>query len=219
LTVNLVSVDQIHKASLEESNPFATEEAWVDNVAQAQAAGGSEEGITSVSEDPTLVNAGLTELDTGVSTLNGKTQNGQTPSAPASADVGAGNTAADEQWDRTVSASEDPLAESFEMVPRDPAETETPSVPAPTTSTQSWAEDTPVEAPVTPAEARGAPVNGSDGFHEVHHGRGGRGRGSFGDRGGHRRGPRGDGRGRGGFHRPRGDRGGRGGGYRGRANQ
>ena len=136
----------------------------------------------------------------------------ETLQAPAAASTGdeAANAAAENQWDTKAPGSEDPLAESFEMVPRDPAETESPSVPAPIQSTQSWADD------AAEMEASGATMNGNDGFHEVHHRSGGRGRGGFhGDnRGGFRgRGPRGEGRGRGrgGF---RGDRGGEG--YRGR---
>ena len=122
------------------------------------------------------------------------------------------------------------------MVPQDPAETESPAVPAPNNNTQSWADDTPepvapepaapepaapeLAAPVTAPVATPA-ANGNDGFHEVHHGRGGRGRGGFqGEgRGGYRGrgGPRGEGRGRSGrgrggdgSYRPRGR-----GGYRG----
>jgi hypothetical protein len=100
------------------------------------------------------------------------------------------------------------LSESFEMVPRDPAETETPHIAAPVTSTQSWADDTP-----EPQATSGA-VSGGDGFQEVNAGRGGRGRGGFqGEargqyRGRGRGGPRGDfrgrGRGRGEFRGPRG---------------
>lgn len=102
------------------------------------------------------------------------------------------------------------------MVPRDPAETETPHVAAAVTSTQSWADDTP-----EPSAAPAAATSGDDGFSQVQHNRGGRGRGGHqgGERGGYRGrgrgGPRGDfrGRGRGG----RGDfRGGRGG-FRGAA--
>jgi hypothetical protein len=135
------------------------------------------------------------------------------PLAPAASSIepGAANAAAEEQWDKQATGGDDPLSESFEMVPRDPAETENPHVAAPVTSTQSWADDTP-EPQATPGAA-----TGGDGFHEVtHHNRGGRGRGGHqgegrgGFRGRGRGGPRGDfrggrGRGRGEF------RGGRGG--------
>lgn len=132
-----------------------------------------------------------------------------TSNVPAGSSIGAG--AANEaggDWDKPTSGSDDPLAESFEIVPRDPAETETPAAPAAVNLTQSWADDTPDAAPAAPAAA-------NDGFHEVHHNRGGRGRGGFGGRG--RGGPRGDFRGRG-RGRGRGDgfRGApRGGGFRG----
>lgn len=139
-----------------------------------------------------------------------------TPSAPAasSVDAGAANLAGGD-WDKPGPGSDDQLTESFEIVPRDPAETETPAAPAAVNLTQSWADDTPETAPAASAAA-------NDGFHEVHHNRGrgrggqqGEGRGGFGGRG--RGGPRGDFRGRG-RGRGRGDgfRGGpRGGGFRG----
>ncbi|KAJ9641881.1 hypothetical protein H2201_003729 [Coniosporium apollinis] len=235
---------QIKKIITQEA-PFAAEEAWVDDVAQAEpaapeaapqieddtaAADGSAADTTTAStssqtlptSDPTVVNAGLTEMDTQtLAVTNGDAEEPEAPSAPAagSVDDGAANAAASEQWDAKASGSDDPLAESFEMVPRDPAETETAATPAEPASTQSWADDTPTE----PASTEAAPAtSGGDGFHEVHHARGGRGRGGFqGEhRGGYRGrgGPRGEGRGRGGFRGDRGDgfRGGRGrGGFRG----
>ncbi|KAF2180213.1 hypothetical protein K469DRAFT_730223 [Zopfia rhizophila CBS 207.26] len=193
-----VTYGQIKKASLEDA-PFAAEEAWVDDVAQSQAAAPDSEATTAVASDPTVANAGLSELNTGVSSLNGGADATETPSAhPASSvDAGAANAAAEEQWDSKPLGSDDPLAESFEMVPRDPAETESPAAAAPISSVQSWADDTPEPASATtPASA-----NGNDGFHEVHHSRGGRGRGGFQGEG------RGSFRGRG---SPRSDRGGRG---------
>jgi hypothetical protein len=161
--------------------------------------------------DPTIANAGLNELDT-TQTLpiitNGTEHTSEldTPSAPAATSIqeGAGNAAAEEQWDTKV-PGEAGMEESFEMIPRDPAETEAPHAPAEVTSTQSWADDTPtpgetswaMEPPVTAT----APATENDGFSEVHHGnRGGRGRGGAEQRGGYRGrgGPRGDGyRGRG----------------------
>ncbi|KAF2660833.1 hypothetical protein K491DRAFT_674457 [Lophiostoma macrostomum CBS 122681] len=214
-----VTYGQIKQAALEEA-PFAAEEAWAEDVAQAQPAPPESETTTT---DPTVANAGLTEITTGVTTLNG-TVEADTPSAPpaASVDTGAANAAAEEQWDKQPSSADDPLAESFEMVPRDPAEVETAPSTAPITSTQSWADDTPdptSAAPTAPASG------GDDGFSPVQHHRGGRGRGDFGGRGRGFRGGRGGerggyrgrgGRGRGGDYRggPRGSgpRGGRGGG-------
>ena len=172
-----------------------------------------ESEATGVPTDPTVANAGLTEIE-GAASLNGGATAEEASNAPptGSVDGGAANAAADDQWDRQATGSDDPLAESFEMVPRDPLETETPAAPAPNNSTQSWADESHESAPSsTPVPA------GNDGFHEVHHNRG-RGRGGFqgegrgGFRGG-RGGPRGDGRGRG---RGRGDFRGRGrGGFRG----
>lgn len=193
--INISTDSQVKQAALEEA-PFAAEEAWVDDVAQSQPAPPETEAHETIS-DPTITNAGLTELDAGATDIT-KTAEDEKSAAPAasSTEPEAANAAAEEQWDKQPTAGDDPLSESFEMIPRDPAETETPHVAAPVTSTQSWADDTPEPA------ATSAPAN--DGFSEVHHNRGGRGRGGHpgGDRGGYR------GRGRGG---PRGDfRGGRG---------
>ena len=204
---------QVKQAALDEA-PFAAEEAWVDEVAQAQPTAPETEEAVS---DPTVINAGLTEIDAGIAPVDGGADV-QASNAPAASSIepGAANAAAEAQWDKQASGGDDPLSESFEIVPRDPAETETPHVAAPVTSTQSWADDTP-----EPQATAGGAAAGGDGFHEVHHARGGRGRGGHqgegrgGYRGRGRGGPRGDfrggrgGRGRGDF---RGDfRGGRGG--------
>lgn len=116
-----------------------------------------------------------------------------TPSAPAATSIqeGAGNAAAEEQWD-SKAPGDVGLEESFEMV-QAPTETVTPvETPAAVTSTPSWADDTPAEVP--------APAPENDGFSEVVHNNRGRGRGGSEQRGGYRGrgGPRGDGyRGRG----------------------
>ena len=199
------------QAALEEA-PFAAEEAWVDEVAQHQAAPPEAEAVS----DPTITNAGLTEIDAGAKPV---TEAAAEPSdAPAASNVGgdSANAAAQAQWDKQPTGSDDPLTESFEMVPRDPAETETPHVPAAANSTQSWADDAPEQS-----SAPAGPAAGNDGFSEVHHNRGGRGRGGHagGDRGGYRGRGRGGPRGefRGGRGRGRGEfRGGRGG-FRGAA--
>jgi hypothetical protein len=123
-------------------------------------------------------------------------------------DAGAANEAAAEGWDAKLSAPGEG-ADSWIEIPRDPAETETglAATPEDVNAKESWADDHPVSVPSGPA-ANGAP-GGNDGFREVHHSRGGRGRG--GHQGDYVRG--GGFRGRGGY---RGDRGGEGGGYRGR---
>lgn len=195
------------QAALEEA-PFAAEEAWVDEVAQAQSAPPETEVSEPVS-DPTITHAGLTELDDVAADAAVAEKEVSNAPAASSIEPEAANAAAEAQWDKQASGADDPLSESFEMVPRDPAETETPHVAAPVTSTQSWADDTP-EPQATPGAA-----SGGDGFHEVHHTRGGRGRGGHpgegrgGFRGRGRGGPRGDfrgnrGRGRGEFRGPRG---------------
>ncbi|KAL1636926.1 hypothetical protein SLS56_001023 [Neofusicoccum ribis] len=210
-----VSYAQVKQASIEDA-PFAAEEAWVEKVAEAEAAG--EEDAT-VGTDPTIAHAGLTELDATAPTANGDPAAESSAVPSASVDDTAANAAGADQWDTKVPGSDDPLAESFEMVPRDPTETEAVHEPAPAASTQSWAEDTSTAAAAVAAEP--APAPNGDGFQEVPTTRGGRGRGNYqGERRGGFRGRgglRGEGRGRGGF---RGEGRGRGGfrGGRGRDN-
>jgi hypothetical protein len=213
-----IAVDaHIRQASLDyckvASNEFPNE----DTLPTAQ-----EESSVPVASDPTLVHAGLTELGDGPTT-NGEavptessmtTQQGEVHSEAA-------NAAAESQWDTKMAASSDGPDGWMEVVPtpRNPEETETgfDATPAAMSMTQSWADDQPVPNPA-PAAAAPAPVNGNDGFREVHHSRGSRGRGGISaERGAYRgRGHRGEGggyRGRGGH---RGDRGGERGGFRGR---
>lgn len=132
----------------------------------------------------------------------------EAPSVPqqSTIDAGAANEAAETHWDGKLSASAE-TTEEWVQVPRDPAETDTgvAATPAAATGTQSWADDHPESAPVSSEPATTAGAGRGDGFHEVHHSRGGRGRGGYrarGDFGGYRgRGFRGDrgSRGRGGY--------------------
>ncbi|MCJ1463025.1 hypothetical protein MMC07_001629 [Pseudocyphellaria aurata] len=215
------------KASAFEHAPYAAEEAWAEEVAQAEPVSPSpEEPSTPVGTDPTVAHAGLTEIEAEIEqpTPNGHASHVETSTVPdaSNIDAGAANAAAESNWQAKLSASGESGPDGWIEVARDPAETDTglAATPAAMTSTQSWAEDVPVE-PISPPEANSSPtaVNSGDGFHEVSH-RGGRGRGgSQGDyRGSNGRGNRGyrGNRGREGFRGDRGDRGGGEGGYRGR---
>lgn len=144
------------------------------------------------------------------------------------------NQAAESAWDNNgaTAGTEENLGGSFEMVPRDPSETENPHEPAMQTSTNSWADEsndaaaalssTQTSTPqpnsnsawAEPAEGAAA-TPADDGFHEVERrGRGGhRGDGQQRGRGRGRGGRGGEHRGRGGF---RGERRGGGEGGRGR---
>ncbi len=151
----------------------------------------------------------MTEIDAVEPTTNGLSNHVDNPQVPdaASIDVGAGNAAAETGWDVKASATSEP--NDWVEVPRDPAETDTghAATPAAMTGTQSWAEDVPSEQP--PAYAQPPQAETADGFHEVHHNRGGRGRGGQGEHRGGNRGGRG-------FRGDRGEGGGRGrGGHRG----
>ena len=193
--------------------PYAAEEAWAEEVAQSEPAPPSAEDVSpAVGSDPTVIHAGLTEIDDQAElATDGVSSHVQTPTVPEASniDAGAANAAAETHWEAKLSASAESGPDGWIEVARDPAETDTglDATPAGMTSTQSWAEDVPSE----PTPAAAAPpvaqptTNGGDGFHEVHHGRG---RGRNGSQGDYR----GGNRGRGGY---RGDRGGDGG-YRGR---
>lgn len=204
--------------------PYAAEEAWAEEVAQSEPAPpAAEEPPTQAGTDPTIAHAGMTEIDAGTEPMVNGDSHVDTPTVPEASniDAGAANAVAGTNWDASV----DQGADGWVEVPRDPAETDTgvAATPAAMTGTQSWAEDIPTEMPAPAASAAEPKVSGGDGFHEVHHGRGGRGRnGSQSEhRGGHRggrsfrgdRGGEGGHRGRGGY---RGDRGGGEGGHRGR---
>jgi hypothetical protein len=144
--------------------------------------------------DPTIVNAGLTELQDPTLSVQASQTNGVTEAAashtvdfsaaPSQTSVGdAANPLAENTWDAQGSTilSASATADGWVEVPRDPQETDT-GIEATTASahaTNSWAEDVPVAGP-TPA------VEANDGFEQVvHHqrqnstrgGRGGRGRG------------------------------------------
>ena len=187
---------------------YAAEEAWAEEVAQSEPApptaqetpiqeATSEEPSLPAS-DPTVVHAGLTEIDAELQlAMNGISNHVDTPTVPEASniDAGAANAAAETNWEAKVPDSGASGPDSWVEVPRDPNETETGTVstPAAVTNTQSWAEDVPNEPAVKPIPSAPAAASGNDGFHEVHHSRG-RGRGNGGG-------------GRGGY---RGDRGGRG---------
>ncbi|KAF1811149.1 hypothetical protein P152DRAFT_399946 [Eremomyces bilateralis CBS 781.70] len=153
----------------------------------------------TIGTDPTVANAALTEIEDATTVIpNGTHEEAlaaeTSPVLEQTRTAIEGNAAAEETWngDR-VTGSDDPLAESYLMVSRDSTDTEpsNPTVAAPA-QTLAWADDSPDQ------QQQFQPASG-DGFHEVHHGRGGRGRGGAGGerRGGHR--GRGDGRGRGGY--------------------
>ncbi|KAI1269413.1 hypothetical protein F5Y18DRAFT_422363 [Xylariaceae sp. FL1019] len=173
------------------------------------------ESTAPVESDPTIVHAGLTEIDTTGATApmtNGHGESSPQSAFPTNADVtdNAANAAGENEWDTNNTMSASITQEDWVQVPRDPTETETgvTATPAAPSNVQSWADEQPDSVPQasTPAEA-------NDGFHQVHRNRPrgheregsfrGRGRGDY--RGGHRggfhegRGGRGRGRGRGGM--------------------
>lgn len=184
--------------------------------AQAPADAGAEAEAEPVIEipasDPTIAHAGLTEL--GAQPNGTATEQEADITSPVQASTGdaMSNLAG------AATGGEESLDESFEMVPRDPTETETPHEPAMQNSTTSWADDAaaaaepsvPVISQSSTPKPQSAAVNtasapADDGFLEVERKRGGH-RGGRGDGEG-----RGRGRGRGGYRGERGGDRGRGG--------
>ncbi len=99
-----------------------------------------------ISTDPTIANAGLTEIDEPVTAAltNGHTQSAfENPGHPQNTGFGNGaaNAAAEANWDTNeLSASQEWIE-----VPRDATETETglAATPAAPANVQSWADDQP----------------------------------------------------------------------------
>ncbi|KAJ9300890.1 hypothetical protein DTO271G3_2054 [Paecilomyces variotii] len=214
-----VSYGKVKQAS-EEYAPAPVEGAWTEEAPAAE---------TTPASDPTLANAGATELQDSSVAVQSATSSGfadsaasqpeQTSAAPPQTIAEDGANAQAHSWDPQASDSlaASTNADGWVEVPRDPTETDTgiQNTPAAVHGSNNWAEDVP-KPTAAPAKGEG------DGFEPVvHHqrqpsqrGRGrGRGRGD-GFRG---RGGRGEFRGRG---RGRGEvRGGRGrGGFGGQQN-
>ncbi|KAK0269009.1 hypothetical protein LTR35_015104 [Friedmanniomyces endolithicus] len=151
-----VRYSQIRKVSSEDT-PFQTEEAWIDSVAEANAAvseeqqhqqnptGGEADTTAPAASDPTLVNAGLTELDApqtnGVPATN---HDKLTTPANASAGDEAGNLAGD-RWDTGAGAQQDAMGgdEGYEIIPRPNDEVD---IPAPSSATAPAAATAPAPA-------------------------------------------------------------------------
>ncbi|GAB7365374.1 hypothetical protein MBLNU230_g6452t1 [Neophaeotheca triangularis] len=150
-TALAVSYAQIKKASMDHA-PFQAEEDWVDSVAQATASSNQQQtqetGAVPAGSDPTLVNAGMTEMDRSAQT-NGVASTEDAYPSQAAADDSQGNAAGD-RWDTTAAgtaagAETATTEEGFEMVPRPNEEVDNPSDAAPpsttTTGNPSWADD------------------------------------------------------------------------------
>ncbi|RAL66318.1 hypothetical protein DID88_005988 [Monilinia fructigena] len=157
-----------------------------------------------VQSDPTIANAGLTEIDEPVASAstNGHQESSfeEARGIPQNSAFGeGGNAAAEVNLDNNNALS---ASQEWVEVPRDAAETDTgiTATPAAVANTQSWADEQP-ESPGSKTPT--PPVTKNDGFQEInrnrgrgeYRGRGGRGRGGFrGDgqyRGRGRGGPRG----------------------------
>ncbi|KAF1827394.1 uncharacterized protein K489DRAFT_15032 [Dissoconium aciculare CBS 342.82] len=235
-----ITYAQVKEASVSHA-PFQAEEAWLESVEEARGGQPAEEVPGANGSDPTIVNAGLTELNAQSTAAAAQEQ---VPTVQVTVGETSGNVAGD-RWDTAAAgnSNESALEESYEIIPR-PAEEvndttgaaplppqglnwadepSTHDVPTGNQAGEAWDTRAPGDQTESGAVAASGP---DDGFHEVpgrNRGRGGfrgRGDGEFRGRGGRRgnfRG-RGDGEfrgGRGGRGAFRGDgehRGGRGGG-------
>jgi hypothetical protein len=209
---------KLKQASKESALPSEDEE-------EAELAAPVEDAEEEPASDPTIVHAGLTELEgTAPEPLTNGIPAQETMTGPKQGSTGAeaANAVAEANWDPQASVISNASAggDGWVEVPRDPAETDTglTATPAAMHGNASWAEEV-TEGAAT--EEKAAIEN--DGFEQVvHHQRGrgrgheGRGRGGeFRGRGGRGRGDgRGGGRGRGDGERRGGGRG-RGDGFRG----
>lgn len=150
-----------------------------------------------VQSDPTIVNAGLTELDAPsvVAMTNGIHEPHELQGVPQNSGFGDGaaNAAAETNWNASNDLSQ---SQEWVEVPRDAAETDTgvTATPAAPSNIQSWADDQPDSPTSAPAASK------DDGFHEVQRNRGRGGQGQY----------RGNNQGRGGRGGSDGFRGGRG---------
>lgn len=131
LALTISTDDKIKELSIEHA-PFQAEETWIDQVAEATGATNS---------DPTIVNAGLTELE-APTTSNGNAL--PTPAAAAHDDT-SGNLAG-ERWDTdaagtSAGAEKSGLEESYEIVPRPSEEVDVPVETVGQSQPQSWAEE------------------------------------------------------------------------------
>ncbi|ORY64136.1 uncharacterized protein BCR38DRAFT_392629 [Pseudomassariella vexata] len=184
---------QVKAATIAHVNVFALAESETT----PEAAEPTIESSDNAATDPTVVHAGLTELDTTgdvPAMTNGYTEETPSSGLPVNADVadGAANAAAESQWDagNDMSASQ----EDWVKVSRDPNETDTglTATPAAAGPVQSWADD----QPENPPEASAVPAD--DGFQSVQRNRPrGQGEGGWTGRGRGRGDYRGRGRGRG----------------------
>lgn len=191
---------QVKQISIDDAPPASVEE-------PATTSSGADTGAAEVSTDPTIANAGMTELeDVMASQKPDEPAVGESLMAPpeqSSIAADAANAVAERSWDPQASMiSDSPSGEGWVEVPRDPAETDTgvTATPAAIHNSTSWAEEVNADA----AAGEKTTVE-NDGFEQViHHQNRGRGRGQRGEFRGRGRG--GDQRGRGRGDRERGDR-------------
>ncbi|KAK4580154.1 hypothetical protein LTR86_000357 [Recurvomyces mirabilis] len=173
-----VKYSQIRQASIE-NTPFQSEEAWVDSVAEANAATGetqaAQEAATEAmpaGSDPTLVNAGLTELEAPDSAhVNGVTATEHDSTAIQTSAGDEGGNQAGDRWDTGAGGAqaEGLEDESYEIVPRPNEEVDIPAPSAPSAAPAagtavdgllkeektSWADEANAASSTTNTEATG----------------------------------------------------------------
>nr|POF17784.1 hypothetical protein CFP56_13196 [Quercus suber] len=154
-----IKYSQIKKASIDHA-PYQTEEDWIDQVAEAGIAEGAINGepisSSGPTSDPTIVHAGLTELE---SRSNGVDAVAAEPSAaPANSAGDEGGNLAGDNWDTGAGGAENNgLDGSYEVIPRDAAEVDVTASAATATQDkiESWADDAAQEAAVSSSNKAG----------------------------------------------------------------
>ncbi|KAK4632650.1 uncharacterized protein CLAFUR5_03638 [Fulvia fulva] len=227
-----ITFAQVKQASVGHA-PFQNEEAWAQDVAQATSGQAPAElsDVPTATSDPTIANAGLTELE--APRQNGVPAETLTePSSAAAISSGDAGNQAGERWDTTsAGAQQGGLDESYEIVPRPSEEVDVPAPAATQPQSTSWADEPVHEAAAgvgnqageswnvkAPGEqtnnSRGAEPAAANGWAEQSEAAAAADDG-FSEVPGHTRGGRGGHRGRGGDGGEFRGRGGRGGGFRG----
>jgi hypothetical protein len=134
---------EIKAAVLAQAPPPSVIEGVLESAQEAPAVETTQYPVES---DPTIANAGLTELDAPAATsiTNGQEGHYESHAIPQNAGLGNGaaNAAAEANWDAANDLS---ASQEWVEVPRVPAETDTGATPTPAapSKVQSWADDQP----------------------------------------------------------------------------
>lgn len=145
---------QVRAAAVAHAPPALSIDEAVNDVEEPSSSPAAESADYQIQTDPTMANAGMTELDDAALTSSVTEHVAETASGlPTNGDIdiGAANAAAENNWDPSTN-NDLSASQEWVEVERDAAETDTglAATPAATTQTQSWAD----EQPDMPSEVR-----------------------------------------------------------------